>query len=58
MSHLEEERGDPGHCEQSLALRWDNPRSPAGVSPSMSPPQELGFWLARGTLWGQLCGPW
>lgn len=37
----------------SLALRRDTSRT----FPSFSPPQGLGFWLARGPVWGQLCGP-
>ena len=54
--------GHPGPCGQalcstSLALRRDTSGSPTGTSPSFSPPQGLGFWLARGPMWGQLCGP-
>lgn len=44
-------------CSTSLALRRDTSGSPTGTFPSFSPPQGLGFWLARGPMWGQLCGP-
>lgn len=45
--------GRPGSCGQALALRQATFSSPTGTSPSFCP----GFWLVRGPLWGQLCGP-
>lgn len=54
--------GHPGpfgqaFCSVSLALTQDTSSGPTGASSSCSPPQGLGFWLVRGPVWGQLCGP-
>lgn len=38
---------DTGYPQQHC---WDLPQLPSFL-------QGLGFWLVRGSMWGQLCGP-